>query len=46
MAVPSTEIKFDTALIGRIPVLTGPKNYDCYRPTLIFPYFSLFFLTF
>jgi hypothetical protein len=28
MALPTTEIKFDTTFIGRIPVLTGPKNYD------------------
>jgi hypothetical protein len=28
MALPTTEIKFDTTFIGHIPVLTGPKNYD------------------
>jgi hypothetical protein len=28
MALPTTEIKFDTTFIGRISVLIGPKNYD------------------
>ena len=28
MALPTTEIKFDTTFIGHIPVLFGSKNYD------------------
>ena len=28
MALPTTEIKFDTTFIGHIPVLSGSKNYN------------------
>jgi hypothetical protein len=35
MALPTTEIKFDTTFIGRIPVLTGPKNYDVWNKRIV-----------
>jgi hypothetical protein len=35
MALPTTEIKFDTTFIGRIPVLTGPKNYDIWSKQIV-----------
>jgi hypothetical protein len=35
MALPTTEIKFDTTFIGRIPVLTGPKNYDVWSKRIV-----------
>jgi hypothetical protein len=35
MALPTTEIKFDTTFIGRIPVLTGPKNYDVWSKQIV-----------
>ena len=35
MALPTTEIKFDTTFIGRIPVLTGSKNYDVWSKHII-----------
>jgi hypothetical protein len=35
MALPTTEIKFDTTFIGRIYVLTGPKNYDVWSKRIV-----------
>jgi hypothetical protein len=35
MTLPTTEIKFDTTFIGRIPVLTGPKNYDVWSKRMV-----------
>jgi hypothetical protein len=35
MTLPTTEIKFDTTFIGRIPVLTGPKNYDVWSKRIV-----------
>ena len=35
MALPTTEIKFDTTFIGRIPVLSGLKNYDVWSKRII-----------
>ena len=35
MALPTNEIKFDTSFIGRIPVLTGSKNYDVWNKRII-----------
>ena len=35
MALPTTEIRFDTTFIGRIPVLTGSKNYDVWSKCII-----------
>jgi hypothetical protein len=35
MALPTTEIKFDTTFIGCIPVLTGPKNYDVWSKRIV-----------
>jgi len=38
MALPTSKVKFDTNLIGRIPILTGQDNYDvwhlCIQTTL------------
>jgi len=31
MALPTSKVKFDTNLIGRIPILTGQDNYDVWR---------------
>ena len=35
MALPTNEIKFDSTFIGRIPVLTGSKNYDVWSKRII-----------
>ena len=35
MALPTTEIKFDSTFIGRIPVLLGLKNYDVWSKRII-----------
>ena len=35
MALPTTEIKFDNIFIGRIPFLTGLKNYDVWSKCII-----------
>ena len=35
MALPTNEIKFDFTFIGRIPVLTGSKNYDVWSKRII-----------
>ena len=35
MALPTTEIKFDSIFIGRIPVLNGSKNYDVWSKRII-----------
>ena len=35
MALPTTEIKFNTTSIGCIPVLTGSKNYDVWSKRII-----------
>ena len=35
MALPTNEIKFDSTFIGRIPVLTGSKNYDVWNKRII-----------
>ena len=35
MALPTTEIKFDSTFIGRIPVLNGSKNYDVWSKRII-----------
>ena len=35
MALPTTEIKFDTTFIGRISVLSGLKNYDVWSKRII-----------
>ena len=35
MALPTTEIKFNSTFIGRIPVLLGSKNYDVWSKRII-----------
>ena len=35
MALPTNEIKFNSTFIGRIPVLTGSKNYDVWSKRII-----------
>ena len=35
MALPTSEIKFDSTFIGRIPVLLGSKNYNVWSKHII-----------